>query len=124
VRLNQGTLSLGGTFTFADLGKIERAGGTVKLTGVLDNTGTTLALNDQTGSWVQESGTIKGGRLTTIGGVTLRAKSAYWDGLTVDSNVTLQNGDSVVVRNDLTLNAALAFPNGNGAAQVTFNGGT
>ena len=72
---------------------------------------------------MQEGGTIKGGRLTTSGGATLRPKNAVWDALTLDSDVTLQSGDGVAVVNGLTLNATLAFPDGNNAAQVTFNGG-
>ena len=39
------------------------------------------------------------------------------------SDLTLENGDAIGVVNGLTLNAALAFPNGNSAAQVSFNGG-
>ena len=109
VRLNESTLNLGGVFTTADIGTIQRTGGTVKLAGLLDNTGATLALNDQTGTLVQEGGTIKGGRLTTSGGGALRAKSGTWDGLTLDGDLTLQDQDILGVRNGLTVNATLTL---------------
>src|SRR6185295_10980035 len=102
----------GGAFSTTDIGKIERIGGTIKIDGQFDNTGATLTLNEQTGSWLLEGGTLKGGHLITSGGATFRPRSGVWDGLTVESDVQLENGDSLVLRNGLTLNAVLSFPNG------------
>ena len=64
------TVDLGGTFTLADLGTFHRTGGTVNLTGTLNNPGT-LALDDTTGSWQLEGGTIAGGTVTTAGAAEL-----------------------------------------------------
>ena len=63
-------MDLGGTFTLADLGTFHRTGGTVNLTGTLNNPGT-LALDDTTGSWQLEGGTIAGGTVTTAGAAEL-----------------------------------------------------
>ena len=66
-----GTLNLGGSFTTADVATFSRNGGTVNLTGTLDNTGTTLALNAATGSWNLVGGTLKNGTLSESGGAEL-----------------------------------------------------
>ncbi len=44
------------------LGHVQPHGGTVNLTGTLDNTGTTLALDATTGSWNLVGGTLKAAR--------------------------------------------------------------
>jgi hypothetical protein len=63
-----GTLNLGGAFTTAGMGTVTNDGrGIIKLTGTLDNTGSTLALDDATGSWYLEGGSIVGGRVSTTG---------------------------------------------------------
>src|SRR5207249_2721209 len=56
-----GTLGLAGSFTLAASTTISVNGGTVNLTGSLDNTGGTLTLNVVAGSWRLLGGTIKGG---------------------------------------------------------------
>ena len=48
---NASTVDLGGFFTFKGLGTYNRTGGTVNLTGTLNNAATTLLLNTTTGSW-------------------------------------------------------------------------
>src|SRR5439155_18973775 len=95
IHLTVPTLPPSDLFAQADIGRIERTGGTVKLTGQLDNTGATLALNAQSGSWIQEGGTIKGGRLATSGGATLLGKSGSWAALTLESDISLRNGASL-----------------------------
>src|SRR5207249_3550506 len=50
------TLYLAGNFTVAQIGTINRSGGTVNLAGILDNTGTTLALDAVSGSWSLNGG--------------------------------------------------------------------
>src|SRR6185295_13403169 len=59
-------LSLGGTFFLT--APISAAAATVYITGTLDNTGKTLALDASTGSWVMRGGTIKSGTIQTAGG--------------------------------------------------------
>lgn len=63
LRVNNGTLDLGGTFTTADLnlGSFTRTGGAVRLAGALNNTGATLGLTGAIGSWLVEAGSITGG---------------------------------------------------------------
>jgi hypothetical protein len=91
------TLNLGGTSTPAGLGTIDNsAGGTVNVTGKIDNTGTNLAFSATTGSWHLKGGEISGGQLTPgAGGETL---------LFTSSAGILSNG--VVVNGDLNLPAA------------------
>src|SRR5207302_6877580 len=47
--VNNGTVSLGGTFATADIGTISRTNGVINLTGSLNNTAATLSLNASTG---------------------------------------------------------------------------
>ena len=63
-----GTVNLGGTFTLSTLGTFQRTGGGVNLRGLLDNTGTTLALNAATGSWHLRGGTVRGGTVVETDG--------------------------------------------------------
>src|SRR5439155_2110364 len=85
VRGTDSTLNLKGKFTNAGMGKLERSGGAVKIGGILDNTGATLALNATTGSWGLESGTIRGGTVSTSGGALLQIFGVgTFDGVTLD----------------------------------------
>src|SRR5207237_4876350 len=86
-----GTLNLGGSFTLAGLGTLTRSGGTVNLTGALDNTSATLAFTATTGSWNMLGGTLKNGTLTEAGGARL---------IFTNSGGTL---DGVTASNDLDL---------------------
>lgn len=47
-----------------------------------------------------------------------------WDGLTLDSDVTLQDGDTVAVLNGLTVNATLTFASAGNATGLNFAGGS
>src|SRR5262249_49999919 len=51
ITVNNSALNFGDSFTTAGLGSYTRTGGTINLVGVLDNTGSTLALKAATGSW-------------------------------------------------------------------------
>ena len=108
-----GTLNLGGALTIAQLGSILSAGATVNLTGSLDNTGTTFALDKTTGSWRLLGATIKGGTLTSADGAQLVATSTggILDGVTLTGDATLPSpldiegySSNVQVTHDLTLN--------------------
>ena len=71
------TVNLGGTFTLSELGTFNRVGGTVNLTGTLDNRGTVLALNAANGSWQLAGGKIWGGTVTGSDGAKLLATSNW-----------------------------------------------
>ena len=115
------TTNLGGAFTWAGLGTFNRTGGTVNLTGTLDDTAGVLALNAATGSWRLAGGTVKGGVITTADGSELVPISGTLDGVTLncDLNVTGSSA-SVRVINGLTLNGVATL--GNNYASLGFEG--
>jgi filamentous hemagglutinin len=114
---NNATLNMGGTFTTGglNLGRIVRSGAsTINLTGTLDNSASTFALNATTGSFLLAGGTIKGGTITRSGGADLLITSAggYLDsGASLVGDVTLSDLNShVELRNggDFTGDATLS----------------
>ena len=110
INATDSNVQLGGTFTLADLGTFNRTGGLVQLTGILENTGQTLALNAATGSWQIDGGQIIGGRITTADGAVLEAE----DDSTLDSRLR----DGVILDGELVLNRSeLRFDGG-----LTVNG--
>jgi hypothetical protein len=126
-KVNGGTLNLGGSFTTAGIGTMTRRGGTVNVSGTLDNTGSTLALDDETGSWRLLGGTIKGGIYVNSLGAELVFTTAggTLDGLVAngDLDLTQDFGVSVNIVDGLTLNGTATF--GSAAfhyAQMTFTG--
>jgi hypothetical protein len=145
---NAGTISmtnssvyLGATFTLAALGTFTRTGGTVYLTGTLNNTGT-LALDNTTGSWDLDGGTINGGTISTPGtdttsgtvmlvvvgsgsvlnGIMLAGQLDDTGSFTVTNGMTLSSG---LV--ETTTTASLNFSGGNqsltGTGEVLFSVG-
>jgi RHS repeat-associated protein len=104
---NNSSVYLGGTFTLADLGMFNRTGGVVYLTGVLNNTGTTLALNDTNGSWVLLGGTIQGGTVSTAGSAQLQGSdnsTGALSGVTLAGTLEIARGNyNLAVTNGLTL---------------------
>ncbi|MCY2990994.1 MAG: malectin domain-containing carbohydrate-binding protein [Planctomycetota bacterium] len=113
------TVNLGGLFKFVDLGTFQRSRSTVNLTGTLDNTGTTLALDETTGSWNLAGGTVKGGTYaaTDEAGLVFTSNSGTLDGVTVDSDLDLatNHGARVRVVNGLMLNATVRLGNASGS---------
>lgn len=65
------TVNLGYAFTTAQIGTIHRTGGTINITGTLDNSGDTLQLDASTGSWNLMGGYIKGGFIQCTDGAQL-----------------------------------------------------
>ncbi|MFM9025812.1 MAG: CARDB domain-containing protein, partial [Planctomycetaceae bacterium] len=92
-----GALSLGGRFSAADVGAKVRSGGTVTISGLLDNTGGTLALPAGTGEWRLFRGTIKGGRIEASTGNRLVVTPTHFyyydygtfDGVTLATDITV-----------------------------------
>ncbi len=125
-----GNLNLGGTFTMAQLGDFHQYGGTVSITGTLDNTGHTLALDGPTGSWQLAGGTIVGGTISTAPGVALvvspgRSVSSRLQGVTVNGNLQVSRTD-LTVMGGMTLNGTMtlgdAIYGSNNYGTATFNG--
>ena len=99
-------MNLGGAFTWAALGTFTRSGGTVNLTGTLDNRGRTLALDATTGSWQLAGGTLQGGNYVSSGGAELvfTSSGGTLDGVTANADLNLASGYAYVT-NGLVLNA-------------------
>jgi RHS repeat-associated protein len=119
---NGGDLNLGGTFSAAGLGTFDSNGGTIDITGTLDNSGATLVLTAASGSLRLAGGTIRGGTVTTSGGAMLIGSSGTLDGVTL-GNLDLTAGSLVVV-NGLTLDgtAILGDSSGSSSARLNFSG--
>ncbi|MBI1369924.1 MAG: hypothetical protein GC162_14875 [Planctomycetes bacterium] len=110
IELNGGILELGGQFAWSDLGNIQRTGGEVRITGVFDNSGQTLLLDAQTGSWDLNGGTIVGGTIQATGGAAFIPHYGTLDGVTLDTPTTgafkITNG--LTLLKDLTLTGTLS----------------
>lgn len=101
--LSSGTLNLGGTFAASSISSLSRTGGTVNLTGTLDNTGNTLTLDSSTGSWNFNGGTLKNGTLALANGSTLNfTGQGTFDGITLSSDFAVPNAKRLNVLNGLT----------------------
>jgi len=118
INATNSTVNLGGTFTTANIGTISRTGGAVNITGILDNTGGTLAFNAATGSWNLSGGTIKGGTITESSGAELVFTSlgGTLNGVMFSGDLDLasNSGAFAHVVNGLTLNNVTVWL-GNGA---------
>ena len=123
LRLNDGTLNLGGSFTLPRLGTIVRTGGTLNLNGTMELEGGTLALNASTGAWRLDRGGIHNGTVTQSPEARLMfAPNAAntLDALKVTGDLVLTNTSArVVVRNGLDLAGAVVLDNG---GTLTFAG--
>ncbi len=115
------TTEFDSNFTLADLGVFHRTGGTVNLRGTLDNRGTTLALDDTTGSWnLTTGGTILGGTITTAGSARLLAQPitaiGTLDGVTLNGLLDMATPatSQVYVAHGLTLNGTIHLAPGSG----------
>lgn len=135
------TTTLGGVFTVDHLGNFHRTGGTVQLTGILDNTDAVLSLDASTGPWVIHGGTIRGGSVLGAdgSGLIVTAANAVLDGVILAANTRIQPDGELHVINDLTLNAVITMEGGlfpwvptgiffpesqslNGTGEITFSG--
>ena len=124
LELMDSTVNLGGSFTISDLSGFDRTGGTVNLTGTLNNTGSILALNASTGTWNLAGGQITGGTVVGVDGSHLNVTSnSTLNGVTLESDVWINNGLILTSRNGLTLNGSTVTvaPTG-GNALLEFSG--
>ena len=95
------------------MGTFNGTGGTVNVSGTLDNTASTLALTAATGS-LNLGGTIENGTVTGSGGAQLIPQGGTLDGVTLGADVTVGSNASLYVEDGLTLdnaNVTLATPN-------------
>lgn len=110
-------LSLGGTFSTQSLAGLVRIGGTIDLTGRLQNQGADFSLNTITGSWNLAGGQIQGGRLLASGGakLVLQQNSAnLLDGVIVGDALDFSAGGWVRATTGTTFTTPLTL-NGAGA---------
>jgi hypothetical protein len=84
------TINLGGTFTMASLGTLNRAGATVQLFGgTLDNTGSALTLG-QAGPLTMVAGTILGGTADlTTNNLIFTNSTSHFAGVAITGNINL-----------------------------------
>ena len=106
LRVSAGRLELYGTYSLSDMGTIEHLGGDVVLGGTFNNTGTTLALTPQTGSWKLEQCSVNGGTVSNSGGARLIAGSA-----SSLHNVQI-DGDLQVVDGSASIDGTTTFTGG------------
>lgn len=100
-------INLGGEFRASELGIITRNGGSLNITGTLDNTGSSLVLDLPDGLRIGYQGTVRGGTLTTqSGGAFTLPAYAWWklDGVTLDADL-IAPSSGLSVRNGLQLNS-------------------
>jgi hypothetical protein len=109
------TVNFSGVFSLAALGTFNPSGGTVNITGTLNNTNVTLALTPATGSWVLASGgAIEGGSVTTSGAASLIINNGILNGVTVTGTLDVGNtydGAALTVTNGLTVNGTVLMGN-------------
>jgi hypothetical protein len=112
LRLTNSVLNLGGTFGLDDLGNIIRAGGSVRVTGLLNGAGGILNLDATTGNWSINGGTLRQLTVNSADGALLLATSTagMLDGVTLNCNLDAQAG-SLNVTNGLVLNGLMRVGN-------------
>ena len=102
-----GRLALGGVFSGADVGTIERGDsdrGEIQVTGTIENTGGTFAVPDGAGPWHFNGGTIRGGQVDATG--LIAANTLALENVTLSTDLDLRLSGALptlVIRGDLTL---------------------
>lgn len=122
ITVNGGTLEIGGHFSIASLGTLNRNGGVVNIRGTLDNTNQTLTLDAARGTWNLVGGRINGGTVTETASGKLRVTSsgATLSGVTFNGDLDLTASSAYVdAFNGLTLNGTATLGN---SARIRFHG--
>jgi hypothetical protein len=104
---NSSTVNLGGNFTTAIYELLNPVSSTINLTGNLDNTGDILTFTPTTGDLYFKAGEIIGGDIRTAGGSLLFDGNGTLDGVTLDTNFTVDNGRTLTIQNGLTLGGSV-----------------
>ena len=125
---HSGALNLTGAMTVTALPAFTRSGGSVNLTGVLDNSNNTLDIGNAgffgTGGLTSFTGTIKGGAVrNTDAAPTLAASgsSATLDGVTLDGTVLTTSG-TLNIANGITLANGITVSKGSTVWNITGSG--
>ncbi|MAE65981.1 MAG: hypothetical protein CMJ18_17050 [Phycisphaeraceae bacterium] len=140
-RVANGVLELRDEFVGQDIGRLERTGGTIRITGHFLNSGDFLRLDASTGSFeLGEGGRVTGGAIVTQDGTELIASAgeSTLEDVVIDADVrvvgdavlTIHGGDPLARGRRITFeprggHARLVLPDGvdmMGAGQILFTG--
>ena len=120
-------LNLGGDFTSADVLSINRTGGTVNITGDMDNTGQTVQLDESTGSWFLAGGSITGGTIQVADGEGLWLTDEFTsllDGVDLQAPLDFSAREAIVrLANGTTFEGDVRL-DGNGSVLALLTGQT
>jgi len=116
IAVNGGSLVLSGAVHTAQLGSITSTGGSISVTGTLQNAGSTLSLGSTLPGF-SLAGTITGGTISDPNGLLAVAatKTAVLSGVTYQGKLIVGAGATVVAEAGLSLSGT-AFVTGSGAA--------
>ena len=123
VTMDASNVFLGGDFTLMTLGSFTRSGGTVFLTGNLQNAGQTLALDAATGSWNLDGGSIVGGTVTGADGAGLalaNLDTGTLDGVVLNADLTQGDRSRLIVLNGLELGGTLTLNTAQNSTSESF----
>jgi hypothetical protein len=118
INATNATVVLGGEFATADIGNFNRTASTAILAGELDNTGSTLTLDESDGEWQLGGGTITGGTIDMAGGdgvlavtsISTSGSLTYLDNVTVNADILMANStfdDVLHLRPSATINGEI-----------------
>ncbi len=125
VKSPAGIIDLAGIYGPTGAGVFESTGGSVRLSGMWENSGSTLLVDDSSGSLTLLGGVIHGGAVDTAGSARLVGLGGTLDGVTVNGQLELPiDGAALVVTNGLTLNGTAYVGGTNGERGALFFAGT
>ncbi|HNJ75930.1 MAG TPA: hypothetical protein PLE72_04135, partial [Azospira sp.] len=112
-----GVLDLSDGFTTTGIGRITRSGGTINISGTLDNTGQTLDIGAGgpfgAGGLSSLTGRITNGTIISGDGTLLNSPSGSLDGVTIGSNFGFAAGGYANIYNSLLLTNGITVNKGN-----------
>ena len=125
ITCDNGSINLGGNFSTNSVNSITTSNSSViDIQGLLDNTGATLTLNANTGSWNLNGGTITGGTISTngINDLVATANGGMLDGVIFSSGSSFDMtsaGANATVVDGITVNGAINVGATNGSTTGT-----